>query len=413
MSQPAHDKIRLLALSPYSHQDYYYDPLRRPPFELIISDQWEPAAIHQHSPDVLITLTCHAYQLIACIEEARKLRIPSLLMMDGILEWRHTWENPSFGAGGWIPFDQPIANDKIACFGWQNARTLEGWGNVGKCEIVGASRFDHYLENPVKHTSHQGRRLLIMTANNPGFSEAQRQQVRQSLVDVRDYLQNQTDWEPIWRVRRGLDEELGLTDHYPELREKPLREVMEMADAVLTNPSTVLVEGWLAGLPSAILDYTNSPTYVQAAWMVTAREQLAPVLSDLLAPPATRMVFQDEVLHNTLECHTPATPRLVKLLEDMARLGREARAGDTPLVLPPRLIPLELGGHAVPSAHFDFAALYPQHPIYTNRDLNAVQRELTLAHRELRDLRQEVKRRGMGFWVQVVVQRVQRFLKRR
>jgi hypothetical protein len=189
--------------------------------------------LHKHAPDILLTLTCHNYQIVACIEEARRLAIPSLLMMDGILEWRHTWENPVYGTGGGIPYDQPVANDKIACFGWQSARTLEGWGNIGKCEMVGAPRFDHYLEKPLERSPHAGsRRLLIMTANTPGFTADQSCLIEQSLRDVKTYLETQQEWEPIWRVRRGLDEIIGLTDRYPNLRSQPLRAALEATDAV-------------------------------------------------------------------------------------------------------------------------------------------------------------------------------------
>ena len=104
--------------------------------------------------------------------------LPMALMMDGVIEWRHEWEDPNFGAGGRIAYYQPIVTDKVACIGWQAARTLEAWGNVGKCEIIGMPRFDQYLEQPVALVPHDGKkRLLIMTANTPGFTPEQIAQV--------------------------------------------------------------------------------------------------------------------------------------------------------------------------------------------------------------------------------------------
>src|SRR5688572_25142416 len=146
MSLEQHQKPRVLALSPYN-QDHYFDVLKnRNDLELIIDKNPDVYIIEQYTPDILITLTCHTAEIISVIEKARKKSIPSLLMMDGILEWRHVWENPRYGYGGGIPFNQPIYNDKAACYGWEAARTLEGWGNLGKCEIIGFPRFDHWIE---------------------------------------------------------------------------------------------------------------------------------------------------------------------------------------------------------------------------------------------------------------------------
>ena len=43
---------------------------------------------------------------------------------------------------------QPVVGHKIACLGRSQARILESWGNVGKCEIVGAPRLDRLIGKP-------------------------------------------------------------------------------------------------------------------------------------------------------------------------------------------------------------------------------------------------------------------------
>jgi len=40
-----------------------------------------------------------------------------------------------------------------------------------------------------------------MTANTPGFTPIQVEAAEKSLLDVKQYLQNSSTWEPIWRVR--------------------------------------------------------------------------------------------------------------------------------------------------------------------------------------------------------------------
>ncbi|MCC7208160.1 MAG: hypothetical protein IT323_12700 [Anaerolineae bacterium] len=383
--------IRVLALS--RKQDHHFAPLRSS-FEVVSTENWSVDAVSLHSPDVLLTLSDDWYEAYAVINEAKRLNIPSLLMMDGIIEWRHQWEDPNLGAGGNIAYYQPVVTDKVACLGWLNARTLEAWGNAGKCEIVGAPRFDHYLEQPVAPPAvHDGpKHLLVMTANTPGFTPGQIAQVEQALCDVRDFLTNQREWQPIWRVTKGLDARLSLHDDFPHLRGRPLREVLAAADGVLATPSTVLLESMLAHRPTALLDYSNSPPYVSAAWSITAKAHIAPTLESLYSQDAKRLSYQDEFLHNYLECRTTATPRLVALVRQMAEIGREARAKGGSPVFPTRMLPLALGGHAVPSTHFDWARLYPGHPVFSQTDLRALQVELIHAKTEIKELSRLLRR---------------------
>src|SRR3990172_4206137 len=55
--------------------------------------------------------------------------VPTLHLLDGILEWRNTWENPTFALGDEpaAPFLQPSLCHKIACAGRSQARILESW----------------------------------------------------------------------------------------------------------------------------------------------------------------------------------------------------------------------------------------------------------------------------------------------
>jgi hypothetical protein len=100
-----------------------------------------------------------------------------------------------------------------------------------------------------------------------------------------------------------------------------------------------VLEAMLAGLPTAVLDYTNSPAYLPAAWTITAQNHIHSTLDDLLNPPARRLAFQDEVLSNALESHSPATPRMVTLIEEMAHIGRQAREQNKQPDFPARISP--------------------------------------------------------------------------
>lgn len=396
----------VLALSRHQHH-HIACLVGRSEFDLIETDDWRSECVREINPDLLLTLSSEWYEAYACIQEARKLTIPSLYLMDGILEWRHQWTNPLFGAGGGAPYNQPLFTDKAACLGPRSIRTLETWGNIGKCELVGMPRFDHYIENQVKILPHEGRkRLLIMTANTPGFSSEQIRIIEQSLGDVRDFLSCQETWEPVWRVHKGLELKLGLVDNFPELRGKPLRDVLSLADAVLTTPSTVILESMLCGLPTSLLDYSNSPQYVQTAWVVNAKIHLSNVLGELANPPANRMLFQDEILHDNLVCYTPSSPRLIKLIVDMISFGENARRNNEPLRLPEKILPFDISGLTLPSKYFDLGLLYPEHPVYKNSDLQSLQHMVTQLMVENRNLHSRLKKSSITGRIAKILRRL-------
>jgi len=390
--------IKVLALSFKQHR--HYAPLyEEEGLEIIETDDAEPERLGELHVDLVLTLSNDFWRSGRLVRAANERRIPALYMLDGVLEWRHQWLNPRFGAGGKAPFGQLITADKVACLGWRSARVLESWGAVGKCEVVGIPRLDHYIDEPVQHKVHEGpKRLLVMTANTPGFTPSQVAAVKGALRDVKEALSDAPGWNPIWRVRGGIDKELDLNDRYPDLQGLPLRDVFAEADAVLTTPSTVVLESMLAGLPTAILDYSNSPPYLTAAWMVTAPMHIPSVLEELSEPTARRLLYQYGVLHDNLACFTPATPRLAHLIRSMAAEGRRARQAGRAPKHPARIVPPEHGGLLFPPEDLNYAKLYPGHPVFAKRDLWELQLELTQARREIEYLRDRLKARGPGYW---------------
>src|ERR1700743_577037 len=78
---------------------------------------------------------------VTLLRRAVEQGIPTLVLADGILEYRNTWEHPQIVPGSIF---QPVLGDKIACLGQSQARVIESWGNTGKCEVVGFPKFDGY-----------------------------------------------------------------------------------------------------------------------------------------------------------------------------------------------------------------------------------------------------------------------------
>ncbi len=341
-----------------------------------------PASLLRHNPDLVITFDEHDCEFGLLTAEMARQGIATLQIMDGILEWRRTWQYPTTAQKR--PLNQPVLAHKVACLGRADARIMESWGNVGKCEVVGSPRFDRLIaeHRPLRLESVSGRplRLLVMTAKTPGFTPEQIETTYRSLADIRDHLATRGDIEILWRVTHNMHEKLGVRDTVRDVTGGELHEALRGVDAVVSTSSTALLESMLCGLPTAVLDYHNCPHYVAAAWRITGPEQIEPVVEALRSPPLERMLYQDYCLHDALSCATPALPRMVRLIEEMIRIRKASRpAGDSSLQFPHRILDGPEEFVSWPHRSFDLRALYPGHAVFGRSDLTAMQAELESA----------------------------------
>lgn len=286
--------------------------------EFIYDGEWESARMVDSRPDLVLCVNDWPSGIARCLDAARDAGIPSLVLQDGILEWRCQYENPLFGAGGGAPQHQPVLADRIACIGRQSARQIAAWGNAGRVEATGMPRLDHLFARESRARRTPGRCILVMTARKAGFTEAQNAVTLRSLEDVRSHLATLPGVEVIWRVSREMADALGVTNLMRDTSSLELTEVVERADAVITTLSTAVLESMALDRPVAALDYHNVPRFVPTAWTISAPEHIAPVVVELLAPGARKMAFQRDCLHDCLECDGPAAPRVAALIERMA-----------------------------------------------------------------------------------------------
>lgn len=375
-------------------QGSHYDWARQEGLEL--SKISSPEEALSEGLDLVVTFDNYHMPAVEHTRFLVKNDVPVLTLADGILEYRNTYENPQIVPGSLF---QPALGHKIACIGRSQGRILEAWGNIGKCEVVGVPRFDRLLgRHPRNRKPGDPFRLLIMTAKNPGFTPEQLKRARDGLKDlhfaIRHWIpkEGMSRIEPIWRLTAGLADDLGISNSLRDTSGADLADTLETIDAVVTTPSTVMLEGMLQGIPVALLDYTNCPQYVPSAWSITAKAHITGVLQELQAPPAAKILFQQTVLHDSLESRTPATPRLVQLIQSMARIGRECRELGKTLQFPQRILCDQQQDHHLPEETFDLRRLYPEHPVFANMDRTLLQIEVSHLRRELANPRQELRR---------------------
>lgn len=383
-------EIVVLGASGFFH---HAEPLRQYFGErMIIEPDYSPAKVAGYNPDLVITFEASNPQRGLVVAEMVRRNVATLLIMDGIQEWRNTWSRTQGDQKR--PLNQPILTHKVACLGRLDARIYESWGNVGKCEVVGAPRLDDLViqQYPMRTQPVEGRpmRLLVMTARTPGFTPAERAVTLKSLEDLRDYLRSRKDIEVVWRLSKGLHLELRVENTFTSATGEELHQLLPQMDAVITTPSTAQLEAMLVGLPVALLNYHPVPVYTPAAWEIKCPSHIELVLEDLRHPPLERMLYQDFCLHDALECHTPALPRLVALMESMIQIKREHERKGVSLAFPPRILDAPEYFVAWPSEAFDLERLYPDHPVFRNRDMTFLQSELDAALITVEQLKNQV-----------------------
>lgn len=289
--------------------------------------------------DVCLFYNEHYPQFRSACTDAIQRGCATLYVPDGITEWRSSWESEYIAEAL-----RPILCHKAAAIGHSQARIFDSWGNASKTEVVGLPRLDHLIGRSPRHRQpDEPYRVLVMTAKRPSFTYQQHMLAGQSLRDLKQWFEehptfNGVKVEPIWRVHAGISEEVGVSNQLNDLTGADLATALYAVDAVVTTPSTTMLEAMLQGVPVALLDYNNCPHYIPAAWRITAASHFAQVLPELLQPGGAKMLYQDFILHDALECRTPAAPRLVDLIEAMRRITHDCLAQNLPPRFPARIL---------------------------------------------------------------------------
>jgi hypothetical protein len=314
---------------------------------------------------------------------AKRLGIPILHIVDGICEWRNIWENPrSQDPSIGMPLFQPMLADKVACLGPFQARLLESWGAYGKCEILGSPRLDVVLAEGRKRTSIQEcerskRRITVATARSAGFNTDQILMAKQSLEDINEWIRSQCPdlgSQVVWRPGDPAFLPHDPIGRVSLMNEETALEVLKSTDAFITTPSTIALEAMAMGIPTCVVDYTNSPRFLNAAWYISAFAHIGQELTSLLKPSERRMQFQRFLLHDQLRCDDFAAPRVAKLIVDMIDHARKSRENASTLAFPTLMVDQAQG---VKNFSYPYRPdlLFPAHQVFQREDADVVKAE--------------------------------------
>jgi hypothetical protein len=311
--------------------------------------------------DVAVFYSEHFDRFRSLCVNLKRQNVATLYAIDGILEWRNAWANrPDELACPWTM--RPCLSHVVASIGPRQAAVLEAWGNP-QVVPVGLPRLDALCRNgsrtwPAPDFSgaasgsqslpRDGERIfrvLVLTAKCPGFTAEQIETTLQSLRALQSVVRHEPRMsdcriELVWRLTGGLEQRLGVTnsgmadpsglatqDLAPQdLAPQDLATVIGGCDAVITTPSTAMLEGMLCQRPVAILDFHNTPVYADAVFRISAADQIGPVIRQLIQFQTSPALQQHQafLLQENLWADGQATARLADLLGWMQVQSRAA-----------------------------------------------------------------------------------------
>lgn len=371
------------------------------PYQCEVIDEFAPDWNPPEDAGIVITHMHYRWEEITTLRRILEAgRVPILILSDGIVEYRNTWENPGVADGSMF---QPMFGHKLACIGKAQARAVEAWGNAGKCEVVGLPRLAQVEHAEYLPVNDEGPfRILVATANTPAFTQQQRTKVVESLLAIKARFEknpwvNKRPVEITWRITDGLDSEIGLEiEETPPQKKATLSDQIELSDAVITTPSTLYLESVMKRRPTAILDFSNSPSYVNSAWTISAPTHLNQILSELADPAPAKMLFQRAALHDNLEMGVCPKSRLNALIDVMVKAGISARKNQLPVNLPTRILTDPQRGIHPVEAEFDLCRLYRDNPNFKITDVHYLQQELNQAVARLGQLPRDLDTKHAG-----------------
>ncbi len=329
------EDLKAYVLCRYANQSSLYSSwISKGPHAYEIVETNSPDFVPPRDCGIVITHEHYRWEEIHALRRIYEQRlVPTLVLADGILEYRNTWDNPTIPENSMY---QPLMADKIACIGNRSARLIEFWGNRGKTEIIGLPRLDPWIDRAWRG-SRDPFKLVVATANTPSFTESQRQMVVRGLKALRNTLESRpfSHIEVEWRITAGIDQELGMD--LPKSNHS-LLDAIDESNAVITTPSTIYLESLLLKKPTAILDFSNSPQFTTSAWTIAAESHISATIQELLDPAKPKCDYQDFVLLENLCCESPAGPRMVHLVNRMIAIGHDCRLQNKPIEFPKRII---------------------------------------------------------------------------
>ncbi len=390
--------MNIIAITP--DRDQYILPLSNHlmhPLVFLRSLEWEE--LINLNPAAVLFLGDWLFEHEQLIIKCKEQNIPTILLMDGIIEWKHFFENPKWSFGGHEAPYFPVQCDKIFVPGASTYRFLEFFGNQGKCEITGFPRFDHYKAIENTSVNKNGKKVIgIMSGNTAGYTPEQIKQSKILFEDIFYWAQGNSEIEVLWRLRKGFEKILDI-----EITNEPSKDLIDFlskTDAVVCQPSTAAYEAMLLGLPTALADYSIAPNYMHAAWEIHSKEQIDVVMKSITNPHPLKISLQQHFLDETLAWQGKSAETASKLINAIIEAKQQAPKQELPANM------FMAFTHDIKENNQLTNALFTHQMAYRFNDINRLRESYTKLEQQLNRLTKALRRRTPGFWMERLINKV-------
>lgn len=338
-------KIRIATTEDASRYHHYASVVESPEFEWLgtIKQPFDEKCLAD--VDALI-VSCDQFVISrTAILACRNHGIPTFHVLDGVVDWRTTFENPEFDLSlGGLPLFRPLIADVVFTMGTIQAEVLRWLGNT-QISASGLPRFDGWNPLPCRIGRFDAApRLLVASANTPWATEVQRTVVEEQFSNLvralADAEREGAIAQTVYRVSDKLACELNIVNCRNILADQALSD----ADIVVTTPSTFAIEAMLRGVPTAILDPFGLPVLTPSAWPATNWETVIQSLPSLTSPESERASFQDHIVSSLVRSDGVAASRIVKLICGIVKQGVNHFASDASVVSESSSLPTAMVG---------------------------------------------------------------------
>jgi hypothetical protein len=233
------------------------------------------------------------------ILQSRARGIPTLLLVDGPLEWSNSYLNPSLRKTN--PFFrgylmEPLIHDAILAVSAAQAGYL-AFRNTDR--DISFMTYENKRLSSVSQAAPSASRwqFLITTAKTPYFDDTEKNNLIHLLRQLTVALE-QGGYSYVFRIfDKALQEALSLQDN---LLEGSFEEVLQQVECVIGTPSSVLLQSMASDKPVGTLIYRDSPLFYQSGWLVGDLYNLDATLASMISREDTRMDFQTYCLEQNL-----------------------------------------------------------------------------------------------------------------
>ena len=267
---------------------------------------WLPAS------RLLITKNYPRPDLNRWVFEARRRGIPTLLMVDGPLEWSNVFRNASLrqaGAERARGLYDPVIHDAVAGIGpaqcdWIEERNagrglwLMSYANA-RIDGPRAATTDRDRSPPAEE--HRPFDFLLTSARTASFDERE----QAALADVLKRCARALEATSQRVLVRLFDEDLRAVVRAaaPSARfdeSGDFASALRQVRCVIGTPSSVLLEAMAAGHPTASLMFRDSPLFYQPGWLLGCSDDWTASFASMLACEPERMAQQRSTLESEL-----------------------------------------------------------------------------------------------------------------